>query len=72
MTEILKKAFAEAAKLPEREQRQLAEWLMEELRAERRWEDLLGASGEQLERLGDEALDEHRSDRTESLDPYRL
>jgi hypothetical protein len=72
MTELLEKAFAEAAKLPEEEQRRLAEWLLIELSAERRWEALLANSSDSLERLAEEALREHRAGRTEPLDPDQL
>ena len=69
MTELLEKAFAEAAKLPEEEQRRLAEWLLSELGAERRWQGLFAGSSDALERLADDALREHRAGRTEPLDP---
>ena len=72
MTELLEKAFAEAAKLPEEEQRRLAEWLLIELSAERPWEALLANSSDSLERLAEEALREHRAGRTEPLDPDQL
>ncbi len=72
MTDLLQKAFAEATKLPEEEQRTLAEWLLAELRGERRWEELLAGSVDALGRLGDEALREHEDGRTQPLDPERL
>jgi hypothetical protein len=68
----LEMAFAEAAKLPEAEQEALAEWLLQELAAERRWHTAFAASTDGLERLADEALDEHRAGRTQPLDPDRL
>ena len=37
MTKRLEEAFAEAAKLPAREQEALAEWVLEELSGEHRW-----------------------------------
>ena len=72
MTDLLQKAFAEATKLPEDEQRALAEWLLAELRGERRREELLTGSVDALGRLGDEALREHEDGRTQPLDPERL
>ncbi len=41
MTKLLEKAFAEASKLPDIEQNALAKWLMQELEAERKWEELV-------------------------------
>jgi len=40
MTHLLKKAFAEASKLPKEEQNILAKRLLEEFASERRWENL--------------------------------
>jgi len=44
MTQLLRKAFAEAQKLPEPEQDALANWLLEELESERRWEEAFSRS----------------------------
>jgi hypothetical protein len=57
-TDMLKKAFAEAAKLPEAEQRAFAAWILDELASEQRWAKLLEESQEELSRLADEALAE--------------
>jgi len=72
MTTLLEQAFAEAAKLPAQEQEALAAWLMEELKSERRWSQLLESSSEVLEQLADEALAEFRAGRTQMLDPEQL
>lgn len=72
MTKALKNAFKEAAKLPEREQDQLAAAIRAEIAAERAWEAQLAASGSPLGALADEALAEHRSGRTLPLDPDEL
>lgn len=61
MTELLEKAFAEAAKLPELEQEALAAWILDELGAEQRWQHALADSADALARLADEAVAEHRS-----------
>lgn len=37
MTQLLKKAFKEASKLPATKQNALAKWLLEELEAEKKW-----------------------------------
>ncbi len=71
MTELLEKAFAEAAKLPDADQEALAAWILEELGSDRRWQETLGNTAEALARLADEALAEHHESRTEPLDPSR-
>ena len=72
MTKLLKKAFDEAAKLPEKEQDALARILLEELASERRWDELFAGSHDLLGQLADEALAEYRAGRTEELDPGKL
>ncbi len=67
MTKLLEKVFAEAAKLSDAEQNNLATWLLEELRSERRWNKSFEGSQDQLERLANEALVEYREGRTKPL-----
>jgi hypothetical protein len=72
MTQLLEKVFAEVAKLPELEQNALAKWLLRELSTEREWEQAFAGSEEALEKLADEALNEHKKGKTKPLDPGRL
>ena len=72
MTELLRKAFEEASKLPPREQDALASVLLEELRGEQRWEATLEETHEELTSLADAALTEHRAGKTQPLDPDKL
>ena len=72
MTEALRRAFEAASRLPDREQDELAAAILQELTADSRWDALLGESQSALERLADEALQEHRQGRTEVLDPDAL
>ena len=72
MTEALRRAFEAASRLPDREQDELAAAILQELAADNRWDALLGESQSALDRLGDEALQEHREGRTEALDPDAL
>ncbi len=72
MTKLLQKAFAAAATLPNREQDALAQWLLEELAAERRWDEAFRASQGALASLAKEALEEYHSGRTRKLDPDKL
>ncbi len=68
MTKALKKAFDAASKLPEKDQEALAAAILEELKADERWESAVAATPDALERLADEALKEHRAGRTKPLD----
>jgi hypothetical protein len=72
MTQLLTKAFEEAAKLPEPDQNTLANWILAELISELQWEKAFAASEDLLAKLADEALVEHRAGRTLELDPERL
>ena len=67
MTELLEKAFDEASKLDESQQDSFARWLLEELASERRWEKAFNDSQDLLSQLADEALAEHRADKTKQL-----
>ena len=69
MTELLQKAFAEAAKLPALEQNIFANWILDELASEKRWQDAFANSEDLLDQLADEALAEHRRDETKPLNP---
>ena len=64
MTELLEKAFEAASKLPANEQDALAASILAEVDAERRWDGLFEGSVPTLERLADEALEEHRAKKT--------
>ena len=72
MTKLLQKAFDEAAKLPEEEQDALANWLLEELKSEQRWDAAFSKSEDRLSELADEALSEHQEGRTKKLHPDKL
>jgi len=72
MTKLLEKAFAEAVKLPKKEQDRLAKWLLAELESERRWDESFALCAEQLAQMAEEALKEHRKGRTKLLNPEQL
>jgi hypothetical protein len=67
-TKLLEKAFAEAAKLPADDQSALAEWILEEIQSERRWQDAFAASPAELGYLAKEAEAEFRAGKTRPLD----
>jgi hypothetical protein len=56
MTMLLEKAFSEAQKLDAHDQDVLASIIMEELLAERKWDETFASTQTQLEKLADEAL----------------
>jgi hypothetical protein len=68
MTELLEKAFAEAAKLPQEAQDMLARMLLDDLAAEEKWDDAFAKSQDKLALLADEALAEYRDGKTKALD----
>ena len=67
MTKLLEKAFTEASKLTKVEQNALAKWLLEELEAERKWDELFADSEAELDQLADEALKEYSEGKTTLL-----
>jgi len=69
MTDLLRKAFDEASRLPEKEQDALARVLLKEIKSERRWDQLFSKSQDLLGELADEALDEESQGVTEELRP---
>lgn len=72
MTKLLEKAFAEAVKLPRKEQDGLAKWLLAEMASEHRWDEAFARSPDRLVQLAAKALNEHRKGRTRALHPDQL
>jgi len=72
MTTLLRRAFDDAARLPESEQDLLASWLLAELAAEDDFDRKIGASAGRLDALARAALEEQDRGHTEELDPERL
>lgn len=71
MTELLEKAFAEAANLPEDQQNELAKILLEDLAAEEKWEEAFAKTQDQVSTLADEAVAEFERGETRSLEESR-
>jgi hypothetical protein len=69
MGRLLEKAISEASKLPESEQEAIGAWLLAEMQSEARWSTLLSKPAPALERMADEALQEHKQGRTTPLEP---
>ena len=72
VTKLLEKAFDEAAKLSEEEQRELAEWILAELDSDERWAHAFSDSRDKLDELADEALQEDAEGKTKDFDPKEL
>lgn len=72
MTKLLEKAFKAASKLPVVDQNALAKWVLEELEAEKKWEQIFAESEDVLDSLADEALAAHKKGKTRALDIDRL
>ena len=72
MTTRLEQAFTEASKLSPKEQDALADWLLAELRSEKKWDKLFASSQEVLSKLSSEALAEYYSGQTQELNPDQL
>jgi len=69
---MLDKAIEEARELPPDEQDALGARILEELKSDRRWEELLAGSTDTLDALAGKALAEHRAGKTEPFDPEQL
>jgi len=72
MTRLLEKAFKRASKLPDIEQNTFAKWALGELEAEKKWEEIYADSEDLLDKLADEALDEHRKGKAKTLNIDKL
>ena len=72
MTKLLEKAFKKASKLPAIEQNTFAKWILGELESENKWEVMFAGSEDMLDKLADEALDEHRQGKAKTLNIAKL
>ena len=72
MTKRLEQAFTEASKLSPKEQDAFADWVLAEIRSEKKWDRLFANSQETLSKLASEAIAEHRSGQTQDLNPDQL
>ena len=67
MTELLKKAFRAASRLPPEQQDAVATMLLAELESERQWDDVFARSQDFLAEMADEAIAEDEAGKTEPL-----
>ncbi len=72
MTDLLKRAFDAASKLPPSDQDALAAAILAEVAVDGRWDASFAAQPTVLERLADEALAEYRAGDTKPFEPGPL
>ena len=72
MTKLLKQAFAKASELPSNLQDELARELLDELDAEKKWDQTLLGSQDMLEKLAQKALEQHDNGKTKQMGPDEL
>jgi hypothetical protein len=68
MTELLEDALRKVASLPREEQDAIATQIIETLKDEAAWKEILARTREKLRGLSEEALREHRRGETRPLD----
>ncbi len=68
MTKLLKEALAKLSKLSPERQDELAAWLLAEMEDEARWDKSFAESQDALEKLANEALEEHKRGETTPLE----
>ena len=69
MSKLLDEAYAAAKELPEQEQEAIGAWLLAEIDADRKWDELFAQPSEVIERMADKAIEDHRRGRTRLLEP---
>lgn len=72
MTDLLKKAFREASRLPQAEQDRYASFILADLDAERRWDESFRSDPDALAALSEEAMRDYDAGLTEPLVPDDL
>jgi hypothetical protein len=72
MGKVLQRAVDELERLPEPEQEAAGAWILAELEAERRWDDLFARSQDLLAQMADDAVREDEAGLTQPLDPDKF
>ncbi len=68
MTKLLKELIDKLSKLSPARQDELAAWLLAEMEDEARWDKSFAESQDALEKLANEALEEHKRGETRPLE----
>jgi methylase of polypeptide subunit release factors len=69
MTKLLKQAFKKASELPGNLQDELARELLQDMQAEKKWDQTLVESQDVLDSLAKNALKQHKTGRTKKMGP---
>lgn len=72
VTKQFEKVINKVGKLPAEEQDAIAEWILEELADDQRWQKSFMESRDLLESMADKALQEHKKGKTRPLDLSEL
>lgn len=64
MSDTFSQAFQIASKLPPKDREALGALLLQEMQSDKRWSELFASSQDLLSKLADEALAEHKADKT--------
>ncbi len=70
MTKLLKELIDKLSKLSPERQDELAAWLLAEMEDEARWDKSFAESQNALEKLANEALEEHKRGETRPLEEF--
>jgi hypothetical protein len=72
MSKLLDEAYAAAKELPAHAQEAIGAWLLAEIEADRKWDELFGKPSAVIERMADKAIEDYQRGRTRPLDPETL
>lgn len=72
MTTLLETAFEKASELSDIEQNRFAQFFIEEMQSEKKWDNLFSESEDLLAQMADKALDEYKNNETTLLTQEQL
>jgi hypothetical protein len=72
VTKRFEKVIDKVGKLPAKEQDAIADWILEELADEQRWQKSFAESQDLLAKMADKALKDHERGKTSPLDLSEL
>lgn len=71
MSNLLDEAYAAAKELPEEDQEAIGAWLLAEIDADRKWDELFAQPSDAIERMADQALESYRLGRSRKRLPIQ-
>ena len=72
MTKLLNSAFKEAESLPKLEQNMFAQFIIDEIHSEKKWDETFANSENLLAELADDAICEYKEGNTEIINIAKL